>query len=98
MEIRSTITADDAIAAIYGFGSFFRGEEYNDVDLLVVASAGCRDLLALYYTVRSRLMILGKALGFSPHLTFLTAREFEERPLREMNRLVKLWCRRRSSR
>lgn len=84
------------VDAAYGFGSFFRNEKFNDIDLLVVATKDCKDGLATYYAIRRRLQALASRLKFKLHLTFLTAKEFKSRPLLEMDHLVALWRRPRS--
>lgn len=91
MAVPSTITGVRDVEAVYGFGSFFRNEMFNDIDLLVVTTAECPDCLATYYAIRQRLLALAAHQGFKLHLVFLTAKEFEERPLREMDQLVALW-------
>src|ERR1051325_6867186 len=52
MAIRSTVTAQLDIWAVFGFGSFYRGQPFNDIDLLVVASPCCSTYLEAYYEVR----------------------------------------------
>jgi predicted nucleotidyltransferase len=78
------------IDAVYGFGSFFRSTQYQDVDLLIVASPNCNNTLLVYYILRARLLELGEQLAVHFDITFLTYREYMERPLREMNVLVPL--------
>jgi predicted nucleotidyltransferase len=79
------------IAGIYGFGSFFRSHDYNDVDLLVIATRDCENSLATYYRLQDSLAILGAKFGVHFDMTFLTSREYHEAPLREKHRLVPLF-------
>ena len=88
MAIRSTIISLPDVYGVYGFGSFFRSEIFNDVDLLIVLSDSCDDLLKAFYSVRHALEQLSSQLSLKFDLTFLTQRECLERPLREMDLLV----------
>ncbi|WP_153115032.1 hypothetical protein [Rhodocyclus tenuis] len=92
-EIRFTALEVSEIKAIYGFGSFFRSQHYNDIDILVVASPLCEDCLSTYYEFRSKIASLGLQLGVVFDITFLTAQEFDERPLLEMDKLVEIFRR-----
>jgi predicted nucleotidyltransferase len=91
--IRKTVTAiQSALAdlpdvyAVYGFGSYFRDERHNDIDLLVIACPGCLDSLALFYEVRKRLYILEGPID----ITLLTYGEFLGRPLMEHDSLTEI--------
>lgn len=89
--IRSIITELDELHSVFGFGSFFRGEKYRDLDVLVVLKPTADALLDNYYAIRARFDILGRALGITFDLLVLTLAEFEERPLREMNSLAEIY-------
>ena len=55
MEIQSVTTELHDIYGVYGFGSFFRGDLYNDIDILIVASPSCEDTLSLFYLIKNKL-------------------------------------------
>ena len=89
MELQSiTIELHDIYGA-YGFGSFFRGEQYNDIDILIVASPECRDSLSLFYLVKDQLQKTDKNLDID--LTLLTYSEFLTKPLFECNSLTEIY-------
>ena len=92
-EIQSIAPEISEIAAVYGFGSFFRSSRYHDIDILVVASPSCKDCLATYYKFRHGIPTLITRLGVEFDITFLTSREYQERPLLEMDDLICLFSR-----
>lgn len=90
-EIQYITTATNDVEAVYGFGSFFRANVYSDIDLLVVATDECTDHLTTYYQIRGHAEEVGRRLGIPIDITFLTAIEFQSRPLLEMDMLVALF-------
>jgi hypothetical protein len=91
MEIRSIASENRNLAAVYGFGSFFRRTAYRDIDILAVAIMGCRNHLRAYYDFQRGAAHIGHKLSVSIDITFLTAREYQERPLLEMDTLIELY-------
>ena len=79
------------VEAVFGFGSFFRGEAFEDVDLAVVFREDCDAPLAVFERVLERLRIVDERLGVHLHVTPFTAKEFKSGPLREHARLVALF-------
>ena len=92
-EIQYIIIERHDIISIYGFGSFFRLQRYNDIDLLVVVSDSCSNLVDLYYHIKTRFERLGDVIGERIHMLVLTEEEFVSRPLRNMDELVELFRR-----
>jgi predicted nucleotidyltransferase len=92
-EIRTAIlsitSVDSKFEVVFGFGSFFRGEAFNDIDLLAVASFANRDTLHAYYELLDVLNSI--SLQRPIHLTVLTGDEFKSKPLRDMDQLQCLW-------
>jgi predicted nucleotidyltransferase len=76
---------------IYGFGSFFRGECYNDIDIMIVFGEQCNSPLLMYYEVKNKLDTLGRQLEERFHLLAFTYEEFGSRPLQNMSSLVALY-------
>jgi predicted nucleotidyltransferase len=91
MAIRFIASANRDVAAVYGFGSFLRGGNYNDIDILVVAHPACKDHLAAFYTFLEGLTNYSCYLHVEFHLTFLMYVEYLERPLLEMDNLTILF-------
>ena len=89
-ELTRSLTGVPQIDAVFGFGSFFRGEPFNDIDLALVFKEDCENTLATYELVLSRLKEADERLGVRLHVTPFTAKEFRERPLREHASLVPL--------
>jgi predicted nucleotidyltransferase len=87
-EIRSLPTKQLRVKAIYGFGSFFRGEFFRDVDLAVVVFEAASYELSSYYELKREVDLMGIRLGVVFHLSIFTEEEFHARPLRDMNQLV----------
>jgi len=90
-EILSTVTRQGDLHSVFGFGSYFRGESYNDVDVLIVLTGRAISILAAYYNTKKKLEILGSRLGMIFDITALTYEEFLERPLLEMDNLVPIY-------
>lgn len=88
-EIRCALSNDD-IVAIYGFGSFFRNEEYNDVDIIAVTSAPVEELLNVHRMCCVDLGRVQEMLGIKVDFTLLTSEEFKDVPLRDRHELVQL--------
>jgi predicted nucleotidyltransferase len=80
----------DEIVGIWGFGSFFRSNNFNDVDILVIVECKNVELLNVTKIIRANFQTVARELRCSLDVTILTQREFEEQPLREMDQLVHL--------
>jgi predicted nucleotidyltransferase len=89
-EIQSIISDKIDVHAVYGFGSFFRSEDSQDIDILFVVRASCNEPLKVFYEIQKSLLVLEKSLGIKFDLLVLTEEEFRERPLRDMDSIVKL--------
>ena len=78
------------IYGVYGFGSFFRGDQYNDIDILIVASSVCKDTLSLFYLLKERLEeIIDESINID--IILLTYCEFLTKPLLEMDSLTEIY-------
>lgn len=88
--IRLTFSALRSIEAVYGFGSFFRGEQYRDIDLVFVLAASCEEPLKVFECLRESCRDLSALFGVELDATVLTSSEFCERPFRDMETLVKI--------
>jgi predicted nucleotidyltransferase len=73
---------------VYGFGSFFRSEEANDCDLLLVVSNDSVDLGRLHAELSKSFLLLSDKLSLPFDLTILTEREHQRKPLREHDILI----------
>ena len=93
MEIRSIIDECASIEEVWGFGSYFRGGCFNDVDILVIIDCERDRLMAMVRHLRERFLELGRELGLKLGLLILTPKEFAERPLRDMDQLILLGSR-----
>lgn len=91
MEIRSILKSHAEIISAWGFGSFFRGERHNDIDVLVVVDCQMSDLLDYSSQLRAAMHKLQGDYQMEIDVLILTMKEFEERPLRDMDQLVSLY-------
>lgn len=89
-EIRSTLESYDRILSIWGFGSFFREEEFHDIDILVVVTALGEQLLSDSMAIRADLLSIERRVGIPIDALILTPTEFKSRPLRDMDELVRI--------
>lgn len=90
IELSDSLEGISGIEAVFGFGSYFREEPFEDIDLAVVFTDACEDPLAVYEQTLFRLRALEARLGVHLHVTPLTAQEFKARPLREHDQLAPL--------
>jgi predicted nucleotidyltransferase len=93
MAIQSLPISRLGVEEVYGFGSFFRGEAFHDIDLVLVVSPDVAGSVALFYELKEKFDQLAASLGAAFDLTVLTRKEFNERPLRDMDQLVRLYTR-----
>lgn len=92
MAIRSISSALSAnsVIGVFGFGSFFRSDCGEDVDLLLVLADNVADPGGCLSCLTTAFSVLGDGLGVVFDLTVLLRSEFEQNLLREQDRLVKL--------
>jgi predicted nucleotidyltransferase len=92
MAIQTITSVENRLEAVFGFGSFFRGELFNDLDLLAVAAKNATDNLETYYKLVTAIEPVAAKLGCSLDLTLLTSDEFATRPLMHMDELRRVWA------
>ncbi|WP_163229546.1 hypothetical protein [Caulobacter rhizosphaerae] len=88
---RKMAQALDGVSAIYGMGSYFLEQPFNDVDLVVIVSPTKRPLAALGSEIRTALAPLSQITGAPLDITIFTETEFFTRPLRDMHTLVPIY-------
>ena len=92
MESQSIIQRPNKINKIYGFGSFFRGEPYNDIDLLILINEkGEEDMTSSVNEIIAWSKTLSQKIGCDIDCLILTELEYHEKPLLDMNELRLLW-------
>lgn len=82
--------SNEDIIGIYGFGSFFRNKEYNDVDIIAVTSAPVEKLLGVHRKCCADLGRFQQIFGIKVDFTLLTTDEFKDVPLRDRHELIEL--------
>jgi len=90
-QLRDLMRGLKNVDALYGFGSFFRASEYNDIDLVVVISCCRHEQLRIYEEIKKACGPISKRIGVWFDITPLTPSEFAEEPLREMKSLVPIY-------
>jgi hypothetical protein len=90
-QLRDLMRGLKNVDALYGFGSFFRSAEYNDIDLVVVISCSRHEQVRIYEEIIDACGPLSKRIGLRFDITPLTPSEFAEEPLREMKSLVPIY-------
>jgi hypothetical protein len=91
LRLLEVAAAHDNVVAMYGMGSFFRGESHDDVDFVVVLSCDVDAFLAEAKAIRTELCAIGDSVGERFDITVFTASEFASAPLRDMATLVLLY-------
>lgn len=87
-EIRSRLQDKQEIFGIFGFGSFFRCDSFNDVDVLVVVYDECEYPLKVFYDAKKVLDEIGSLYGVPIDITYLSYTEYSRKLLRESDSLV----------
>jgi len=85
-----TIILNLDVNSAYGFGSFFRGELFRDVDILFTTEISDEKLPDLHRSLSAHLSELSLSIGYPVDFTLLTRDEFSSAPLRDHAKLVKL--------
>jgi predicted nucleotidyltransferase len=78
------------ITSTWGFGSFFRGERHQDIDVLLVVAVPEDRLLNTARDLRAAPIEVERRIGVPIDPLILPEAEFESRPLRDMDGLVRL--------
>src|SRR5947209_8317902 len=86
-EIQSLPINRLGVSRAYGFGSFFRQENYHDIDILLVVSPIVSSSATMCRSIRRSFSSLAIRIGATFDLTILTEHEFARRPLRDMDEL-----------
>lgn len=73
---------------VFGFGSFFRDANFNDIDILIVVKDCARHPLDDFYKAKACLDDLSSKLGIPIDITFLNCTEYARKPLLESDNLV----------
>lgn len=81
----------DEIACIYGFGSFFRSPDFNDIDLIAVSSKNEKDELEIYRRLLQDLDLMATKFQTKFDLTYLKFSEFEYAPILERGALIEIY-------
>lgn len=75
------------LESVYGFGSFFRGGKFNDIDLVAITTPSNRDTLSTYYALADAIAKVSENLRVKFHLTMLTPDELLQSPFRDMHEM-----------
>lgn len=86
--IRLRLQGKPEIFGVFGFGSFFRCDSFNDVDVLVVVDDHCDYPLKVFYDVKNILDEIGLKYRIPIDITYLSYGEYSRKPLRESDNLV----------
>lgn len=89
--MRSITCIEKHLDLVFGFGSFFRGEPFRDIDVLAVTTLENTELLRTYYLLSDALEPIAVRAGCPLHLTMFTPDEFNAKPLRDMHELKAIW-------
>jgi predicted nucleotidyltransferase len=89
--VQSITSIEKHLDAVFGFGSFFRGELFRDIDVLAVTSQHNSETLRTFYLLSEALDPISVRCGCPVHLTMFTPAEFHAKPLRDMHELQTLW-------
>lgn len=73
---------------VFGFGSFFRSDSYNDVDILIVFNNNCNLPLQEFYIVKNLLSKIEVEYDILIDITYLSYTEYARKPLLESDFLI----------
>jgi predicted nucleotidyltransferase len=91
--IQSIVEKIPPVLSVWGFGSFYRNEPFNDVDIVMVLHCSRELLLGLVKDVKGNLAKLEDQIGVKFDVLIMTPDEFESRPLRDMDQLAHIYQR-----
>jgi hypothetical protein len=91
--IRQKASEHGDLQAVYGMGSFFRGDKFRDLDLVAIVTCTTVTLRQQAELIRRTFNDLGVVVGVPIDLTIFTPAEFSERPLRDMSTLIAIYTR-----
>lgn len=91
-EIQYTLLKHHDLYGVFGFGSFFRSDEYNDIDILLVSMPDANSPLDTYLEAKRSLDMLSNKIEVQIDITFLTYSEFLSKPLLEHDNLYEVLC------
>ena len=87
-EIRLRLQERRNLFGVFGFGSFFRSDSYNDIDILVVVNDSCNLPLQEFYTVKSLLSEIEAEYNILIDITYLSYTEYGRKHLLESDFLI----------
>ena len=73
----------DSIIDVFGFGSFFRKESYNDIDVLIVVRNDVDSLLVLY-KLEDIFYEFEKRHNVKMHFSVFSEKEMESKPIKNI--------------
>ncbi|AWF80357.1 hypothetical protein BTJ40_05775 [Microbulbifer sp. A4B17] len=87
-EIQLRLQGKSDIFGVFGFGSFFRSNNFNDIDILVVVDDRCDAPLKVFYDVKNTLDKIGLEYDIPIDITYLSYTEYLRKPLLESDNLI----------
>ncbi|WP_160977509.1 hypothetical protein [Deinococcus xianganensis] len=85
-EILFIASQESQIDRVYGIGSYFRNDNFNDIDLVFVIHDDYDDIQD-YIRFRSKLINISSHFEVKVDIIILTRDEFRQRPLKDMKGL-----------
>ena len=78
------------LVEVYGFGSFFQEESFNDIDLIFVIDCRAGEILPASRKLRREARTLSAIFAIEIDALVLSKREFSEKPLINMKDVMRL--------
>ena len=88
--IQATFSVLPEISRAFGFGSYFRGEKYNDIDLLFLTESKIEELVPILRKLANLADRIEKKTGSVIHFTLLTEAEFHGHPVNDSPELTEI--------
>lgn len=89
-EIHYIATLEDQVKYVFGFGSYFKGKDFNDIDIMFVVNDFVGDL-SPFFLIRNAVSSLSDYLEIRIDFVYVTKSEFDEQPLRDHEGLSLLY-------
>jgi len=87
-EIRLKLQGRECLFGVFGFGSFFRADIFNDIDLLVVTKDECKNPLDEFYLIKEKLNEISLRYDIPIDITYLSYTEYSRKSLLESDSLI----------
>lgn len=86
--LKQALQKQPNVVGVYGFGSFFRSNTFNDIDIAIVTDSNEADLLHTHRSVAKTIEGISQEVGSKIDFLLFTKEEFDQKPLLESGSMI----------